>query len=109
MGPAETPSSSVDLESGAERRVSPVGEDARPVGVTRAGAVYASFVPGASVNVWALSGARRVRLARLPAETAVWTVDPSATRAVVTTVSTTSVGERITVLRAVTLNGAAER
>jgi hypothetical protein len=101
-----------DLESGAERRLSPVTEDARPLGVTRAGLVYASLVPEVSVTVWALPGlgrAGRVRLARLPAEAAVWTVDPSAARAVATLVSSTSLGERTTVLRAVTLTGAAER
>ncbi len=95
----------LDLDSHQERRLSPTDEDARPVGVLRGRTpVYASGRPGRGVSVWAAPHPdHRVRMGRLAAGSVVYSVDSSGTRAVAATVSTAAGGERLTVLRAVTL------
>lgn len=94
----------LDLATLATRRLSPVDEEARPVGVIRSGLVYAGGNPGGGVTVWfQRTGAARQRLAGIPAGSIVWSVDPGATRVVASVVTITPAGERLSILRAVTL------
>ena len=93
----------LDLTTRAERQVSPDDESARTVGVVLAGrVVYTATSDDGKVTIWA-AGTRRRRLAGLPAESLVWSVDPSASLAVATLTTTTPEGERLPLLRAVTL------
>jgi hypothetical protein len=89
------------LGSGALRRLSPEGEDAKAVGIVRDTLpVYAAGRPGDAVTVYAITAnGGRVAMGHQPAGTAVWSVDPRGTRAVVT--------GSTAVLRAVTLKAPA--
>lgn len=88
----------LDLRSSEERELVQ-GERARAVGVLTGGAVVLAATQGDRMVIRS-AGAR---LAVQPKDVIVWTVDPTASLAVVTGWTTTEAGQRVPRLRAITL------
>ena len=95
----------LDLESKAEKRLSPESEISRPVGTLRGERVlYAGGRGGEESSIWVIDGdGGRTRLGKVAKGSVVWTVDPTGSRAVATRFVLTPEGQRVAQLRAVTL------